>query len=60
MAVHFAEESAEEKEKKEKENAKPAVFNGELLNHPLGFNLYNLNWSKKNIKRMKIHYKKIN
>lgn len=32
---------------------KPAVFNGELLNHPLGFNLYNLNWSKENIKRMK-------
>lgn len=32
---------------------KPAIFNGKLLNHPLSFNLYNLNWSKENIKRMK-------
>ena len=32
---------------------RPAVINGKMYNHPLGFNLYNLNWSKNNIKAMK-------
>ena len=31
---------------------RPAVLNGKMYNHPLGFNLYNLNFSKENIKRM--------
>lgn len=31
---------------------KPAVLNGQMYNHPLGFNLYNLNNSKDNIKTM--------
>lgn len=29
---------------------KPAILNGKMYNHPLGFNLYNLNNSKDNIK----------
>ena len=29
---------------------RPAVLNGQMYNHPLGFNLYNLNFSKENIK----------
>lgn len=28
---------------------RPAIFNGKMYNHPLGFNLYNLNFSKENI-----------
>lgn len=32
---------------------KPASFNGKMYNHPLGFNLYNLNFSKDNIKAFK-------
>ena len=32
---------------------RPAVINGQMYNHPLGFNLYNLNWSKENIRKMK-------
>ena len=32
---------------------RPAIFNGQMWNHPLGFNLYNLNFSKKNIINMK-------
>ena len=32
---------------------KPAFLNGKLYNHPLGFNLYNLNNSKYNIKILK-------
>lgn len=32
---------------------KPAILNGVMYNHPLGFNLYNLNHSKDNIKIMK-------
>lgn len=32
---------------------RPAYIDGKLWNHPLGFNLYNLNWSKENIKRVK-------
>lgn len=31
----------------------PARISGKMYNHPLGFNLYNLNWSKDNISRMK-------
>jgi hypothetical protein len=41
-----------------KENEKygkyrPAILNGQMYNHPLGFNLYNLNNSKDNIKTMR-------
>ena len=41
-----------------KENEKygkyrPAILNGQMYNHPLGFNLYNLNNSKDNIKAMR-------
>ncbi len=32
---------------------KPAFLNGKLYNHPLSFNLYNLNFSKENIKTIK-------
>ena len=31
----------------------PAKIAGKMYNHPLSFNLYNLNWSKDNIKKMK-------
>lgn len=33
---------------------KPAIINGVMYNHPLSFNLYNLNNSKNNIKNMKV------
>ena len=33
---------------------RPATFNGKMYNHPLGFNLYNINKSKDNIKNMQI------
>ena len=32
---------------------KPAIINGKMYNHPLGFNLYNLNMSKEMIKQNK-------
>ena len=32
---------------------KPAILNGKMYNHPLGFNLYNINNSKDNIKNLK-------
>ena len=32
---------------------RPIVINKQLYNHPLGMNLYGLNWSKENIKIMK-------
>lgn len=32
---------------------KPAIINGKMYNHPLGFNLYNLNNSKHNIELIK-------
>ena len=32
---------------------KPAILNYQMYNHPLGFNLYNLNNSKENVKQMK-------
>lgn len=32
---------------------RPLFINGQLYNHPLGFNLYNLNNSKENIRKMK-------
>lgn len=32
---------------------KPAILNGQMYNHPLGFNLYNLNNSKEAIKTLK-------
>lgn len=42
------------KEEEEKGKYKPAVFNGQMYNHPLSFNLYNLNNSKDNIKMMRM------
>jgi hypothetical protein len=41
------------KENEQNGKYKPAILNGVMYNHPLGFNLYNLNNSKENIKRMK-------
>lgn len=41
----------EEAEKRGK--YKPAILNGQMYNHPLGFNLYNLNHSKDNIFALK-------
>ena len=38
------------KEEEQYGKYKPAILNGKMYNHPLGFNLYNLNWSKDNIK----------
>lgn len=41
---------------KEEENNgkyKPAILNYQMYNHPLGFNLYNLNHSKNNIRKIK-------
>lgn len=32
---------------------KPAILNSQMYNHPLGFNLYNLNNSKNNIRKIK-------
>ena len=32
----------------------PAIINGQMYNHPLGFNLYNINKSKDNIKQLRI------
>lgn len=32
---------------------RPALLNGKMYNHPLSFNLYNINWSKDNIRRIK-------
>ena len=33
---------------------RPSILNGKMYNHPLGFNLYNINNSKENIKNCKI------
>lgn len=41
------------KENEQNGKYKPAILNNEMYNHPLGFNLYNLNNSKDNIKQMK-------
>lgn len=41
------------KENEQNGKYKPAILNGNMYNHPLGFNLYNLNNSKENIKQMK-------
>lgn len=38
------------KEEEQYGKYRPAFIDGKLWNHPLGFNLYNLNWSKNNIK----------
>lgn len=42
------------KENEDKGKYIPAILNGKMYNHPLGFNLYNINNSKDNIKQMKI------
>ena len=41
------------KEEEENGKYKPAILNYQMYNHPLGFNLYNLNKSKDNIRKMK-------
>ena len=41
------------KEKEEYGKYRPAIINGRMYNHPLGFNLYNINNSKENIKVIK-------
>lgn len=41
------------KEEEENGKYKPAFLNYQLYNHPLGFNLYNLNNSKDNIRKIK-------
>ena len=41
------------KENEQNGKYKPAILNGVMYNHPLGFNLYNLNNSKDNIKQIK-------
>ena len=41
------------KEEEENGKYKPAILNYQMYNHPLGFNLYNLNNSKENIKMLK-------
>ena len=41
------------KEEEKNGKYKPAILNGQMLNHPLSFNLYNLNNSKDNIKVIK-------
>ena len=42
------------KENEDKGKYIPAILNGKMYNHPLGFNLYNINNSKDNIRDMKI------
>lgn len=41
------------KEEEQYGKYKPAILNGKMYNHPLGFSLYNLNFSKDNIKALK-------
>ena len=41
------------KENEAKGKYKPAIINGKMFNHPLGFNFFNLNNSKENIKLVK-------
>ena len=41
------------KEEEENGKYKPAILNYQMYNHPLGFNLYNLNNSKNNIRKIK-------
>ncbi len=40
------------KEEEENGKYKPAILNYKMYNHPLGFNLYNLNNSKDNIRKI--------
>ena len=41
------------KEKEQYGKYRPAILNGRMYNHPLGFNLYNINNSKENIRTFK-------
>ena len=41
------------KEEEENGKYKPAYLNGQLYNHPLGYNLYNIDNSKNNIKKIR-------
>ena len=42
------------KENEQTGKYKPAILNNQMYNHPLGFNLYNLNNSKDNIQKMRL------
>lgn len=41
------------KENEKNGKYKPSILNYQMFNHPLGFNCYNLNFSKENIKKVK-------
>ena len=41
------------KENEARGKYRPAIISGQMYNHPLTFNLYNINWSKDNIRNMK-------
>ena len=41
------------KENEAKGKYRPAIISGKMYNHPLSFNLYNINFSKENIRNMK-------
>ena len=41
------------REQEDKGKYRPAIINGKMYNHPLGFNLYNINLSKNNIHTIK-------
>lgn len=41
------------KENEARGKYRPAIISGQMYNHPLTFNLYNINWSKDNIKNIK-------
>ena len=41
------------KENEARGKYRPAIISGQMYNHPLTFNLYNINFSKENIKKMK-------
>lgn len=41
------------KENEARGKYRPAIISGQMYNHPLTFNLYNINWSKDNIRNIK-------
>ena len=51
--VGIRERSLTEEDIEAKGKYRPAYLGKKLYNHPLSYNLYNLNWSKENIKKMK-------
>ena len=51
--IGIRERSLVEEDIKERGKYRPAYLGGQLYTHPLSYNLYNLNWSKDNIKKIK-------